>query len=103
LENCYFFFEVFKNIRTQYSAIFKGTHDDDGEDKFNTDKGIDKLRKDELMKIVATQWYSILDTLANGDITKHDEVLKINIIHILNHLVYLKDKNKRNAQHTANT
>lgn len=33
-------------------------------------------------------WYSLLDNLSNGDITKYDDILDMNYIHILNILSY---------------
>ena len=38
----------------------------------------------------SNKWISIVDKLAKGDITKHNEVYKINYIHSLNMLSHWK-------------
>lgn len=35
-------------------------------------------------------WYHVLHTVANEDITKHEQVLEMSAIEVLNHLSYLK-------------
>ena len=40
------------------------------------------------------RWYYVLDMLANGDITKHEQILEMPTIHILNHLDFIKYKNR---------
>lgn len=43
-------------------------------------------------------WYNALNILANNDITKHEAVLNLPLIHCLNHLIYLMEiKNKKNG------
>lgn len=39
-------------------------------------------------------YYNIVDNLAGGDITKHNQILDLELIHVLNHLSFLKIKEK---------
>jgi len=44
------------------------------------------------------KWLSIVDKLAKGDITKHDQVYKINYIHSLNMLSHWKNIEKNDTE-----
>ena len=44
------------------------------------------------------QWFAMIERLANGDITKFDEVCKQNFISCLNLLSYWKEKDAKIAQ-----
>jgi len=41
-------------------------------------------------------WYSTIDELASGDLTKYEDVTKLNLHTCLNNLCYKIDKQKKN-------
>ena len=43
-------------------------------------------------------WYVVLNRVADGDITKHSEILSKTIIEIMNQLVYLIDYNREQVR-----
>lgn len=47
-------------------------------------------------------WLSVIDTLANNDITKHNTVLDLNYIHCLNTLEIYKIKSKMEQEYLDN-
>lgn len=82
-----FFFEWRKIITFNFSGLFKGQqNNDDGEDDVLTD-GPASPEFDNRWK-----WFSIIERLANGDITKFNEVYKVSYISALNTLSYWKER-----------
>jgi hypothetical protein len=51
----------------------------------------EKEEAEEIKKILKWNWYSLVYILSKGDITKRDEVLKMNFISALNWLAFEKE------------
>ena len=71
-------------ILSSYSGLFKTKSDDDD------DKGFDIGAPSMNPK---WRWFSIIERLADGDITRFDEIYKQSYINCLNLLSYWKEKN----------
>ena len=47
-------------------------------------------------------WLSVIDTLSNNDITKHNEVMDLNYIHCLNTLEIYKIRDEMTEEYQKN-
>lgn len=47
-------------------------------------------------------WLSVVDTLSNNDITKHNQVMELNYIHCLNTLEIYKIRDKMAEEYNQN-
>ena len=54
-------------------------------------------------KAKTNKWLTIVDKLAKGDITKHNEVYNINYIHALNMLAHWKEIDRQKNDNTKST
>lgn len=68
-----------------YSGLFGGNKEEEGDTEFETEIGKPIFSN-------RWKWFSIIERLANGDITKFDEVTKQPLISALNLLSYWKEK-----------
>tara|TARA_R110002049_G_scaffold70174_1_gene181432 strand:- start:498 stop:755 length:258 start_codon:yes stop_codon:yes gene_type:complete len=66
-----------------FSALFNGTKEDEEQEGPAVPKFSDRWK-----------WFSIIERLANGDITKFNEVYKITYITALNTLSYWKERDE---------
>tara|TARA_R110002050_G_scaffold51356_3_gene118116 strand:+ start:99 stop:356 length:258 start_codon:yes stop_codon:yes gene_type:complete len=66
-----------------FSALFNGSKEDEGQEGPAVPKFSDRWK-----------WFSIIERLANGDITKFNEVYKITYITALNTLSYWKERDE---------
>ena len=78
----WFFFDYRQRIIDAYTPIFEA-ESTDGKQKFQTSTSIN------------WGWYEALFTLSGGDITKFEEVSRINVDTALTFILYLKDKSKQ--------
>jgi hypothetical protein len=71
----YFFFDCYNSITDRYKGIFN--NEGAGEsDPFKVKWG----------------WYIVIEGVAQGDVTRFQNILETNVFAFLNHVSYLKDK-----------
>jgi len=86
-----YFFEFKELIQTTYANHFEPIIEDTDEE---VEYDIEEQAEIEKEKILSKWgWENIIYKLAKGDITKYDELTKLPIIFIFNHLSYIKDMN----------
>lgn len=86
---CITFFFTFRQILTrQYEGLFPSTND--GEEVELIDPNEPKTQQQIFSE--RWSWYSIVRDLANGDLTRFDEITNLPLVMVLNDLSYNKEK-----------
>lgn len=84
-----YFIDFKELIQTTYATHFEPIIEDTDEE---VEYDVEEQAEIENEKVLTKWgWENILYKLANGDITKYDELTKLPIIFIFNHLSYIKD------------
>lgn len=65
---------------------------------FNKSSDVSDMRIGQITMNEKWNWISMVDRLSDGDITKHEEVYKINYIYCLNILSYWYERDEYNKQ-----
>ena len=81
-----------RGVFSKFNGIFgggtEGEAETDNYDGLSKKEIIEIKRQEELDK--KFRWYSFVYSLADGDITKFDKVLDLNLIFCLNHISFKK-------------
>lgn len=98
-EDCLMFYfsytEYCYSLKKKFSGVFISKEDDEVEEDNDSSFSSSQNKAKEQMRS-NWLWYDILDEIAQGDITKYDEILEMPVDKVLTKIAHIRYKNELN-------